>query len=155
MCILCLVLDCGHPGNITNGTVHVSETTLGERIHYRCDEGYILNGSSWRTCQFNGIWDGDEPTCEGEYHFGRNHINCYCIIVRKLILHNHTVLMTCPQLDIEHGSVIVTKVSVSTKWHHARYTCDVGYEMRGWSYRDCSLLTGEWEGTAPTCEECK
>ena len=39
--------------------------------------------------------------------------------------------------------------------YEARYTCDVGYEMRGWLYRDCDRLTGEWDGTAPTCEECK
>ena len=68
------------------------------------------------------------------------------------MLRNHTVLKTCPQPDIEHGSVEVTRFST---WHFARYTCDVGYEMRGRWYRDCDLFTGEWEGTAPTCEECK
>ena len=69
------------------------------------------------------------------------------------MLHNHIVLMTCPQPDIEHGSVKVTKSS--PKWHYARYTCDVGYERRGELYRDCDFLTGEWEEPAPTCEECK
>ena len=76
MCVLCLVMDCGHPGNITSGTVHVYGTTLGQWIRYSCDEGYILNGSSSRTCQSNGTWSGLKPTCEGEYHFEWNHIKC-------------------------------------------------------------------------------
>ena len=69
MRVLCLVVDCGHPGNVTNGTVHASETTIGKSIRYRCDVGYILNGSYWRTCQSNGTWSGLKPTCEGDYHF--------------------------------------------------------------------------------------
>ena len=68
------------------------------------------------------------------------------------MLCNHTVPKTCPQPDIEHGSV---EVSQSYNWYYARYTCNVGFEMRGGLQRDCNLLTGEWDGTAPTCEECK
>ena len=76
MCVLCLVVDCGHPGDITNGKVDVSESTLGEWISYSCDEGYFLNGPYLRTCQSNGTWSGNKPTCEGEYHFEWNHKNC-------------------------------------------------------------------------------
>ena len=76
MYVLCLVVDCGHPGDIANGTVLVYETTPGERIYYDCVVGYFLNGSSPRTCQSNGTWSGLKPTCEGEYHFEWNHINC-------------------------------------------------------------------------------
>ena len=68
MCVLCLVVDCGHPGNITNGRVHVYESGFKKIIRYSCNEGYILNGSSSRTCQSNGTWSGLKPTCEGEYH---------------------------------------------------------------------------------------
>ena len=68
------------------------------------------------------------------------------------MLRNHTVLKICPQPEVEHGSVKVTQSFTS---YYARYTCNVGYEMRGWWHRDCNLLTGEWDRTAPTCEECK
>ena len=68
------------------------------------------------------------------------------------MLTNHTVIKTCPQPDIEHGSVEETRLST---WHAAHYTCDVGYEMRGRRYIECNLSTGEWKGPAPTCEECK
>ena len=72
------------------------------------------------------------------------------------MLHIHTVPKTCPQPEVEHGSVEVIRRYTS---YYAEYTCDVGYELRGlwWTYRyrKCNLLTGEWVGTAPTCEECK
>ena len=68
------------------------------------------------------------------------------------MLPHHTVPQACPKPNIEHGSVKVTQFFTS---YYARYTCDVGYEMRGFSHRNCDLLTGEWYGTAPTCEECK
>ena len=69
------------------------------------------------------------------------------------MLCNHTVPKPCTQPEVEHGSVEVIRFSTSRTI--ARYTCDAGYERRGQSYRDCDFLTGEWEGTAPTCEECK
>ncbi len=29
-----------------------------------CDEFYILNGNTYRTCQENGTWTGEDPECE-------------------------------------------------------------------------------------------
>ena len=59
----------------------------------------------------------------------------------------------CPNPeDIDHGSVRVTDWFSAL---YARYSCDVGHALRGQSRRDCDLLTGEWQGPAPTCEECK
>ena len=55
----------------------------------------------------------------------------------------------CPNPeDIDHGSV-------SVFGSYARYGCDRGHALRGQSRRDCDLLTGEWDGPAPTCEDCK
>ena len=68
------------------------------------------------------------------------------------MLPNHTVPQACPKPNIEHGSVEVIRFF---RRYDAIYTCDIGYKMRGFSYRICDLLTGEWVGTAPTCEECK
>ena len=64
------------------------------------------------------------------------------------------VQILCPELeDIENGSVEVTRYSRT--YYYASYTCDVGYQRNGSWYRDCDLFTGEWDGTAPTCVECK
>ena len=68
------------------------------------------------------------------------------------MLRNHTVIKTCPQPNIGHGSV---EVAWFFTVYYATYTCDVGYELRGISYRVCDPLTEEWERTAPTCEESK
>ena len=59
----------------------------------------------------------------------------------------------CPNPeDINHGSVSVTD------WFselYASYSCDRGHALKGQSRRNCDLFTGEWQGPAPTCEECK
>ena len=57
--------------------------------------------------------------------------------------------------DIDHGSVRVVDSIRYFRELYARYSCDRGHALRGQSRRDCDLLTGEWDGTAPTCEECK
>jgi hypothetical protein len=57
--------DCGHPGEITNGTVNVSEgTKVNATIQYTCIRRYSLNGPSSRTCGLDGQWTGVTPTCE-------------------------------------------------------------------------------------------
>nr|XP_009929604.1 PREDICTED: LOW QUALITY PROTEIN: fibulin-7 [Opisthocomus hoazin] len=34
-------------------------------VHFTCDPGFQLLGSSTRTCQANGSWTGQEPRCAG------------------------------------------------------------------------------------------
>ena len=61
----------------------------------------------------------------------------------------------CPNPeDINHGRVIVN-IDRYSRQLYAWYSCDRGHALRGQSGRYCDLLTGEWEGTAPTCEKCK
>ena len=155
-------VDCGHPGNVTNGTVVVSEgTKLRATAKYTCDEGFIPNGTQSRTCGSDGRWSGTTPICAGET-LSLLKIPHTCMLVMLTVIKcnasqlemlcNHAVLKTCPQPDIEHGSVKVTRFSTT---NFVDYTCDVGYEMRGWRHRDCDLFTGEWDRPAPTCEECK
>ncbi|XP_064385332.1 uncharacterized protein LOC135334155 isoform X5 [Halichondria panicea] len=51
--------------SIENGEVTVmGEQTPGTTAHYSCDEFYILNGNTYRTCQENGTWTGEDPECE-------------------------------------------------------------------------------------------
>lgn len=40
---------------------------VGQYAHYKCDEGYELNGDIRRECQLsdlNGTWSGNEPICK-------------------------------------------------------------------------------------------
>ena len=59
--------DCGDPGTPSNGDVSLSASTkLGSIATYTCDTGYNLVGSSKRTCQAEGRWSGELPSCEGK-----------------------------------------------------------------------------------------
>ena len=61
--------------------------TVGEKIHYGCEEGFALQGNFFnRTCLKNGSWSGEAPTCNfyecsdqidsGKYHFKiRDHLS--------------------------------------------------------------------------------
>ena len=62
------VVDCGTLTDPVSGQVsHPTGTTFGQTAIYRCDTGYILLGdsSATRTCQANGVWSGNAPTCQG------------------------------------------------------------------------------------------
>lgn len=38
---------------------------VDHEVHFACDPGFQLLGSSTRTCQANGSWSGQEPHCAG------------------------------------------------------------------------------------------
>ncbi|XP_060580838.1 sushi, von Willebrand factor type A, EGF and pentraxin domain-containing protein 1-like [Ruditapes philippinarum] len=56
--------DCGHPGNIKDGTVSLTSTLLGASARYSCNQGYrMASGDEVRQCQSDFSWSGREPTC--------------------------------------------------------------------------------------------
>uniref|UniRef100_A0A4W5LBD2 Sushi domain-containing protein n=1 Tax=Hucho hucho TaxID=62062 RepID=A0A4W5LBD2_9TELE len=56
--------SCGNPGEVMNGQFDVSGGILfGDQAVATCDTGYMLVGSSVRTCM-DGGWDGRVPVCE-------------------------------------------------------------------------------------------
>ena len=57
------VVDCGNLTDPVNGNVMVSGTLEGDTAEYSCTEGYELNENATRTCESNGTWSGEEPTC--------------------------------------------------------------------------------------------
>jgi hypothetical protein len=48
----------------TGGAVLAPMLTYGSKATYSCNTGYTLNGSTMRTCQNDGTWDGTAPTCD-------------------------------------------------------------------------------------------
>ena len=58
------VVDCGSLEDPDNGQVEFSNTTFESTANYTCDLGYSLNEDSSRTCEANGNWSGDPPSCE-------------------------------------------------------------------------------------------
>ncbi|XP_064385048.1 sushi, von Willebrand factor type A, EGF and pentraxin domain-containing protein 1-like isoform X4 [Halichondria panicea] len=101
-----------------NGRVSAS----GGTATYTCSTGYILSGSSARTCQTNGAWSGTAPTCGG---------------------------LQCPELSHPSGGT-VTIFSRAPRGI-AFYRCNTGNNLIGPSTRSC-LISGAWSGNAPTCQ---
>lgn len=63
---LTLAVDCGRLPAPTNGTSAGGSTVFPNRVLFKCDSGFILSGSSKRTCQANATWSGFQPVCNGK-----------------------------------------------------------------------------------------
>ena len=61
----CTAVDCGAPEDLANGMIRALYTVYRSVITYSCDYGYILIGVQTRTCQEDGRWSGQSPTCAG------------------------------------------------------------------------------------------
>ncbi len=60
---LILAIDCGPLPDPMNGSSIGDLTVFPNIIRFSCEPGFFLNGSSWRECQANGTWSGNETTC--------------------------------------------------------------------------------------------
>ena len=67
-----------------DGQVVWTGLTPDSTATYTCDEGFELNGTQTRTCQSDGTWSGDPPTCERMYKHARE--VCYHRPVQYLSL---------------------------------------------------------------------
>lgn len=121
-----LFSDCGTPGILlTNGFVVTSTgTTYLQEAVYSCNEGYIMEGSNTRVCQYDGSWNGTTPSC--------NVIDC-----GPLMAPNNG------NINIPYGT---------TFGMMAMYSCAYGYVRQGSVTRTC-LLSGFWSGFQPNCTD--
>ena len=63
--LLYVGIDCKWLPTPEYGVVDfVPDTSLGSVAQFRCIRGFELVGSSYRICQYNGIWSMSQPTCE-------------------------------------------------------------------------------------------
>ena len=49
--------------SLDNGRVSISGLTPGSTAQYMCNNGYIIVGSSIRTCLPSGAWSDTDPAC--------------------------------------------------------------------------------------------
>ncbi len=117
----CSPIDCGPLGAPDDGSVDASETTLGGVATYSCDEGFVVAGEPTRTCQPDGTWSGDEPTCS---------------------------TVDCGSLGAPtDGTVDVPATGLGSE---ATYGCEDGYLLTGDATRTCQA-DETWSGAEPTC----
>ena len=64
---MCVFVDCGSVDPPENGEIVDSETietTFNSVIEFMCSNDYMLNGAISITCQSDGSWSADVPTCD-------------------------------------------------------------------------------------------
>ncbi len=60
---------CEDLSSPVNGMIMLMGRTPGSIAMYSCDMGFRLNGEMTRTCQTDGNWSNEEPTCICEHNF--------------------------------------------------------------------------------------
>lgn len=60
LAVSCPVLDAPW-----NGKQFGTKNMVDHEVHFTCDPGFQLIGSSSRVCQSNGSWTGEVPQCKG------------------------------------------------------------------------------------------
>ena len=60
--------QCKRPDRFDNGAIRPDDRLFdaGDRIWFRCNRGFKLNGRADLTCQKNGEWNDEFPVCVGE-----------------------------------------------------------------------------------------
>ena len=65
--LLLVAVDCGPLSVPTNGSSSGNSTLYPNSLLFNCEPGFILNGSSKRTCQADGKWSGLSTLCVGRF----------------------------------------------------------------------------------------
>ncbi|KAK6308311.1 hypothetical protein J4Q44_G00215820 [Coregonus suidteri] len=117
--------SCGSPGEVMNGNFDLSEGVLfGDKVVATCNTGYLLVGSSVRTCM-DGGWDGRVPVCEV--------VKCG---KPPTIVNGGPVVP--PEETYNYGSVV-------------QYGCEKDYTLVGTKFITCSE-NGEFQPAPPECK---
>ncbi|KAI8514528.1 Epidermal growth factor-binding protein type B, partial [Branchiostoma belcheri] len=113
--------SCGNPGDITNGRREGLLFTYPNRVTYRCNPGYILQGRPVRVCLSTQQWSGSLPHCQP---------------------------VSCPALEHpENGHRFGTEVTYNKV---VKFSCSTGYIVRGSAERTCGA-DGTWSGEEASC----
>lgn len=118
----CAPAECETPPNPDHGWVNVTDTSLGSRVRYTCEEGYELDGEAVRQCLSGRLWTSDAPVCRP---------------------------VTCgdpgPVANgAAHGRAFVYPEVV-------RYECSPGFVLKGGDTVSCQA-DGRWDRAKPSCQ---
>uniref|UniRef100_A0A8C6L3G6 CUB and Sushi multiple domains 2 n=1 Tax=Nothobranchius furzeri TaxID=105023 RepID=A0A8C6L3G6_NOTFU len=113
---------CGDPGVPVHGIRLGDKFSVGSVVRFSCEPGYLLKGSSERTCLANESWLGVQPECHV--------ISC-----------GNPGTPRNAQILIHDGLTFSRSIT---------YTCREGYYSTGLLTRHCTV-NGTWTGNMPEC----
>ena len=58
---------CPQLSDPVHGSVGPCSNLPGQACQFSCDQGYVLNGATRRTCNNDGAWTGLQTQCNGEF----------------------------------------------------------------------------------------
>ncbi|XP_048587546.1 sushi, von Willebrand factor type A, EGF and pentraxin domain-containing protein 1 isoform X2 [Nematostella vectensis] len=174
----CKRSGCFDPGVPTHGRKMGVQYDVGSRVYFTCKHGFVLTGSSVRTCGPDFNWTGIQPTCKGRecgpmppLAHGQISGNgtSYRTVLRFRCNPGYelagsdvsicqasgswSVIPTCRPVDCGyHNKPAHGSVSGDSTTFTSRlvFSCDSGYIMSGSPIRTC-LENGSWSGTQPRC----
>ncbi|XP_055950896.1 P-selectin-like [Argiope bruennichi] len=144
---------CINSGFIPNGRVTVLRTLytpfqfeeddfelpVGTRLHYSCNEGYVLKGASDLICEDNGFWSEEkQPKC--------SEVKCddFPPVLNGIVIVNFTSINKRPLATDEEDDF---KYPVGTR---LQYICDPGYTLFGKETLYCEP-SGRWSAGRSMC----
>uniref|UniRef100_A0A4W2EK13 Complement C3d receptor 2 n=1 Tax=Bos indicus x Bos taurus TaxID=30522 RepID=A0A4W2EK13_BOBOX len=98
-----------------------------DSVIFKCDDGFILKGSSQVRCKANNTWDPEIPVCEK---------GCQ------------------PPSGLHHGRHTGGNRVLFVSGMTVDYTCDLGYLLVGNRSIHC-MPSGNWSPSVPRCEEAQ
>ncbi|XP_077695658.1 C4b-binding protein alpha chain-like isoform X3 [Eretmochelys imbricata] len=126
--MFCQGKSCGHPRDLANGKVHITDLLFGSNITFSCDEGFRLVGHNTSLCVIDGTrvtWNHELPFCE---------------------------VVKCSNAEVENGRKL-SGFGPSYSYQDAiTFECEAGYFMVGSHVIVCQA-NNLWSPPVPTCEK--
>ncbi|XP_016400283.1 CUB and sushi domain-containing protein 1-like, partial [Sinocyclocheilus rhinocerous] len=114
---------CGDPGIPVHGIRLGEEFTVGSIVRFSCEPGYVLKGSSERTCLANGSWVGIQPECH-VINCGDPGVPANGIRLGIDFTYSHTVSFQCSPgftMDADRASMLIC--TKDRTWNGTKPVC--------------------------------
>ena len=114
---------CGDPGIPSHGIGLGDDFDVGSVVRFSCEPGYMLRGSSERTCQANGSWSGTQPECEGTFPTPHPlpHRTKPAVVSPELPQQGQLPSQPVPSVLVAGDSLVLREIillfSISSKYH--------------------------------------
>ncbi|MBN3306145.1 SVEP1 protein, partial [Amia calva] len=121
--IQCIPVRCSKPSSVERGYISGTNYNFGAVVAYSCDKGFYIKGEKKRTCEGNGEWSGNLPSCQP--------VSCG----KPPSLKNGF---------IKNGNRFVFESQVT-------YACDAAYALKGSPVRVCQANRQWFSDSPPSC----